>query len=292
VTAAALFTADDLRRLDRLAVLSRRRLRGETAGERPTRRIGAGGEFADHRTYVPGDDLRYVDWNVWFRLGETVVKRFEAEDAVSVLLCVDRSLSMAGRKGDEARRLAAAIGHVALRRRDTVALAWLPRLPERPIEVFRHAGRAEALYARLREVPCEGATSHDADLERILPVVHRRGPAVVLSDFFDPAGQVRGLARLTAHGFEATALQVVDPADVDLPVGESVRAVDRETGDAMELDVTPAFAEAVKAAWRRRAERLRSWCLSRQVGWHRVEAGRPMWDVLRDLIRAGVVFAS
>ena len=58
--------------------------------------------------------------------------------------------------------------------------------------------------------------------------VIRRGPAVVLSDFFDPAGQVRGLARLTAHGYETTALQVVDPADVDLPVGESVRAVDRD----------------------------------------------------------------
>jgi hypothetical protein len=122
--------------------------------------------------------------------------------------------------------------------------------------------------------------------------VQRRGPAVVLSDFFDPAGAVRGLARLSAHGFETTALQMVDPADVDLPVGESVRAVDRETGDAMELDVTPAFAEAVKAAWRRRSERLRAWCLARQVGWQRVEAGRPMWDVLREMIRAGVVFAS
>jgi uncharacterized protein (DUF58 family) len=292
VTTEALFTAADLRRLDRLAVLSRRRLRGEAAGERPTRRVGAGGEFADHRTYVPGDDLRYVDWNVWFRLGETVVKRFEAEDAVSILLCVDRSLSMAGRKGEEARRLAGAIAHVALRRRDGVALAWLPRVPERPVELFRDASRAPALFARLRETPGEGATAHVADLERILPAVPRRGPAVVLSDFFDPAGAVRGLARLTAHGFETTALQIVDAADVDLPVGESVRAVDRETGDAMELDVTPAFLEALHAAWRRRAERMRAWCLARQVGWQRVDVGRPMWDVLRDMIRAGVVFAS
>jgi uncharacterized protein (DUF58 family) len=229
---------------------------------------------------------------VWFRLGETVVKRFESEDAVSILLCVDRSLSMAGRKGEEARRLAGAIAHVALRRRDSVTLAWLPRLPERPIETFRDAARVEALFARLRDVPCEGATAHASDLERILPAVHRRGPAVVLSDFFDPAGAVRGPPRLAAHGFETTALQMVDPADVDLPVGESVRAVDRETGDAMDLDVTPAFVEALHAAWRRRSERLRAWCLARQVGWQRVEAGRPMWDVMHEMIRAGVVFAS
>jgi uncharacterized protein (DUF58 family) len=291
-TATSVLSPVDLARLDRLALLTRRRLRGEQPGERRSRRIGAGGQFADHRTYAPGDDLRYVDWNVYFRLGDLVVKRFEAIDSVRVLLCLDRSASMAGAKSAEARRLAAALAHVALRRRDTVAFAWLPAAQDRPVEVHRDAGRLGPLFEALATVPDAGPTRHAEDLDRVLAAAGRRGPAVLLSDFFDPAGAVAGLSRLQSHGFETTALHLLDPRDAELPVGEAVRCVDRETGDVIDLDVTQELSDAVRASWRRRAERLRAWCAAREIGWVRVDVGRPLWDVLRDLLRAGVVVGA
>jgi uncharacterized protein (DUF58 family) len=290
--ANAIFSAADLARLDRLALLTRRRLRGDMAGERRSRRIGAGGPFADHRTYTPGDDLRYVDWNVYFRLGDLVVKRFESIDSVRVLLCLDRSGSMAGRKSIEARRLAAALAHVALRRRDTVAFAWLPVLEGRPVETYRDAARLGSLFEALASVPDAGPTRHGDDLERVLAAAGWRGPAILISDFFDPAGAVAGLSRLQAHGFETTALHLLDPDDAELPVGEAVRCVDRETGEILDLDVTAELAEGIRASWRRRAERLRSWCAVRGIGWVRVDVGRSLWDVLRDLLRAGVVVGA
>jgi uncharacterized protein (DUF58 family) len=289
---APLFEAGELRRLDRLAILARRAVRGEAGGERTRRRAGAGLTFEDHRDYVPGDDLRHVDWNAYARLGDLVVKRFRSEEDVSVLLCVDRSASMEGAKSREARRVAGAVGHVALRRRDSVALAWLPRVPERPVEVFRGEAGPAALSARLAEVPVAGATSHAKDLRSVLPAVPRRGPALLVSDFFDAAGAVTGLARLAAHGFETTALHVLDPADAWLPAGESVRCVDRESGETVDLDVTAALAESVQRSWRRRAERLRAWCAARGVGWQRVDVGRPLWDVLREMVRGRVVLAA
>jgi uncharacterized protein (DUF58 family) len=285
-----ILSAGDLRRLDRLALLTRRRVRGDLPGERRSRRLGSGGEFADHRAYVPGDDLRYVDWNAYVRLGDLVVKRFEAVDSVRVLLVVDRSASMAGAKSLEARRLAAALAHVALRRRDTVTFAWLPSVPGRPpIEVLRDPARLRSLFESLVAVPDAGPTRHAPDLDRVVAAAGRPGPAVLVSDFFDPAGAVQGLSRLRAGGFDATAVHVLDPRDADLPVGESLRCVDRETGETLEIDVTSEVAEGVHAAWARRASRLRSWCTARSIGWVAADAGRPLWDVLRDLRRAGLV---
>jgi len=290
---AALLSPHDLARLDRLALFSRRRLRGDQPGGRRTRRIGAGGEFVDHRAYVPGDDLRYVDWNVYVRLGDLVVKRFEAVDAVRVLLIVDRSASMTGAKGREARRLAAALAHVALRRRDALDFAFVPAVPGRPVvEPFRDAARLAPLFDALGTVEDAGGTDLAGGLSRVLAAAGRRGPVVLISDFFDPAGAAAGLSRLSARGFEATALHLLDPADADLPVGEALRCEDRETGEVIDLDVTPEWVEAVRVAWRRRAERVRTWCAEREIGWVPVEVGRSLWDVLKDCLRAGVVVGA
>ena len=293
--ATSLFTPADSRRLDRLALLVRKAARGEARGERRARRIGAGGEFADHRGYVPGDDLRYVDWNVYGRHGDLVVKRFEAEENVRVLLVLDRSPSMEGAKSSDARRLAGALAHVALRRRDAVDLAFLPALSTGeggPVESFRGPARLDACHSRIASVPLSGVTRHAEDLRRVLAAAGRRGPAILFSDFFDPAGAVKGLAMLAGHGFETTAVHVVDPADATLPEGEAFRCVDRETGEALDLDATPDLAERVLAAWRRRAERLRAWCAARGVGYQRADAGRPFWDVVREMLRGGVGVAG
>ena len=287
---SALFTPADRARLDRLALRTRRTMRGEAVGERRSRRIGAGGEFADHRTYAPGDDLRYVDWNVYFRHGDLVVKRFETVETVDVLLLVDRSPSMEGSKALAARRLAGAIAHVALRRRDSVAAGWLPAIEDRPrIDSLRTPKRLEALFDDLASAPAGGTTNHARDVERGIAAVKRRGPAFLISDFFDPAGATTGLSRLVHHGFEATAVHVVDAKDAELPVGEAVRAVDRETGETVDVDVTPALAEAVHAAWRRRVERMRAWCGAHEVTYVRLDADRPLWDAVQDLWRSGVL---
>jgi uncharacterized protein (DUF58 family) len=290
VNAEPLFSPTDRARLDRLALRTRRTMRGEAVGERRSRRIGAGGEFADHRAYVPGDDLRTVDWNVYFRHEDLVVKRFEAVETVDVLALVDRSASMTGAKARAARRVAGAIAVVALRRRDTAAIGFLPPLRGRPrVEVHRTPRRLEALLDGLASAPTEGTADPAPEVEGAAGVIQRRGPAFLVSDFFDAAGASRGLTRLLHHGFEATAVHVVDTRDADLPVGESIRATDAETGATLDLEVTEALAEAVHAAWARRAERLRAWCGAHGVPYVRVDAAEPLWTAIEALWRAGAL---
>ncbi len=282
----ALFTPDELRRLERLHIRRRRSVRGVSQGEWRSRRHGTSGLFADHRPYAEGDDLRYVDWNVYGRLGDLVVKRFEAEESAELLLALDRSPSMEGAKSRAARRLAGALGYLALTHLDHVRLSWLPLPDDRPpLEAFRSRGRAASFLDALVAVDHGGATDHARDLARILGATRRRGLAILVSDFFDQNGAIRGLALLRARGLEVGALHVVDPADARLPVGSSVLAVDRETGETLAVDVSPAVAARVHRAWTAGLHGLERWCVSREIPYLRVDARRDVWDVLRELLR-------
>ena len=284
---ASLFTPAERARLDRVRLRRRRAIRGEGRGEWRSARLGAGTSFADHREYVPGDDLRYVDWNVYGRLGDLVVKRFETEESLNLLLAVDRSLSMEGAKSRMARRLAGAIGYVALSHMDYVRLAWLPSSGGAVVP-RRGRRRTGALLDELAAVPDGGATDHVRALEEAMGSTRHRGLAVVLSDFYDPAGAVRGLSFLRGRGLDVAAVQVLDARDADLPVGASIVAVDRETGQEARVEVTRDVADRVRAAWRRRAESLERWCASREIAYHRADAARPLWEVLGPMILRGV----
>jgi uncharacterized protein (DUF58 family) len=290
--ASSLFSAEEMRRLDRLRIRRRRPARTDHPGDRRSGRVGSGVIFADHRDYAPGDDLRYVDWNVYARFGDLVVKRFEAEENLDLLLCVDRSLSMTGAKSRKARRLAAALGHIALAHLDCVRLAWLPVVPSLPVTAHRGRGRAGPLLASLANTPEEGVTHHAGDIGKVLAATKRRGMAVVLSDFYDPDNAVAALAGLRSRGMDVAAVHLLDVADVDLPPGDSLLAVDRETGVEVEVDVTPAFLESLRRTWRRRADSLERWCVTREVMYQRVDVSASLWDVLAEMLGRGIAVGA
>lgn len=288
----SLFGPDELRRLDRLRVRPRTPRSTGLAGDWRSGRLGSGVLFADYREYVPGDDLRRLDWHVYARLGDLVVKRYEVEENLDLLLLVDRSLSMRGAKAVRARRLAGALGYIALAHLERVRLGWLPALAGQPWREHTGRGRAAALLAELAEVPDAGRTDLRAGVARALAATRRRGLAVVVSDFYDPAGAVESLARLKAHGQEVLALHVVDDADVEFAPGESLRCVDAETGEEVRVDVTREFLDRLVRGWHRRAESLERWCAARQVLYQRSDVDRPLFDEVRDMLRRGVALAA
>ena len=121
----ALFDSDFLKKLEYLSLVSRRVFRGQLLAQRRTMQLGGGIEFADHREYTPGDDFRYLDWNVFARHGELLLKRFQEEEDLHVYLLLDCSRSMAfgdPPKFDYARQVAAALGYIALADLDRVAV--------------------------------------------------------------------------------------------------------------------------------------------------------------------------
>lgn len=286
---SALLSPAERALLARLALRPRSRLQGLATGALRSGRLGQGLLFAEHRPYVPGDDPRYVDWHAAARLGEPLVKLFEREDDLELVLLVDRSASMHGRKALQARRLAAALGTLAIQEQGRVRLAWLPALGgPRPLSCAGRTGQ-QVLLEALERAP-EGGAAQWPRLARALGAGGlRRSLVVLLSDFHDGAEVLPALRRLRAAGHEVLALHVVDGADVDLPLGTAVEAVDAESGARVEVDVTPALLEALREGWQRRQRAVARACRQAGLAHARVPASEPLAQALAHLGLAGLL---
>ncbi len=265
-----LFDEEFQRKLEYLAVASRRLFAGRLRAERRTRISGSGMEFADHRPYTPGDDLRALDWSVYGRTERLLVKRFEEEEDLTIAIVLDVSASMGfgGRaRFDHARRLAAAMAYVALSNLDRVTLLAVSTKVERRLPPARGRGQIFKVLEFLRGLNPSGETAL-AEAGRTLGAeLKRRGVAIVVSDLYDPAGFERGINALRYQKFEPMVIHVTDARDADPGARGDVLLVDAETGDGREVTLTPALVSKFRdahAQWRREVE---GFCKARRVAY-------------------------
>jgi uncharacterized protein (DUF58 family) len=209
-----LFDSEFLKKLEYLSLVSKRVFRGQLLAQRRTMQLGGGIEFADHREYTPGDDFRYLDWNVFARHDELLLKRFQEEEDLHVYILLDCSRSMAfgsPSKFDYARQVAAALAYIALADLDRVAVVAFARGIVADFPLTRGKGRILSLLKFLEALPVDdGLTDLGRTAENFIHRSQRRGLAVVVSDLFDPAGYQRGLDVLRHHRYEPHVVQVFD----------------------------------------------------------------------------------
>ncbi len=274
-----------LRQLERLRVLTQRRFRVGLAGSRRSLRHGASVEFADHRAYAPGDDLRRIDWNVYARLEELVLRLYVAEQDLHVCLLVDQSASMgvgAPSKMDMARRLAAAIAYVGLVGNERIrVMAFDSRLHPAPPE--RGRGGVGRVFRVLEGLQASGTTELSAAVDALLARRMRPGLAVVISDFFDPSwiegsegasdrsrGSRRALDQLAAAGFEVSLLHVLAKEDVDPGEDSELEVVAAETGEQFAVALDGATRVAYLDSLSRLLENVAAYARSRAMRYLRV----------------------
>src|SRR5579864_5951084 len=162
-----LFGSDFLKKLEYLSLISRRVFRGSILAQRRTMQLGGGIEFADHREYTPGDDFRYLDWNVYARHDELLLKRFQEEEDLHVYIFLDASRSMAfgtPPKFDFARQVGAALAYIALADLDRVAIVAFANDILADFPLTRGKGRILSLLKFLEGLPPSG---EDTSLERV-----------------------------------------------------------------------------------------------------------------------------
>lgn len=203
--------------LERLAVNPRGAHAGGLPGRRPGRGLGTSAEFVDYRDYSPGDDVRYVDWNVHARLRRLLTKQYRAESELDVHLLLDSSASMAfGKipKIDKARELVLALAFVGLNSLDRVGFSTFDtHLHQRTVP---QRGKPQlGLIRRALEGLCpKGATDFDGAMHAHAVGAARPGLALIISDFYDVAGYRHGIERLLYHRFDVVVVQLV--ADEEL----------------------------------------------------------------------------
>ncbi len=288
-----LFDDDFQRKLDYLAIVSRRVFAGRLRAERRTKKSGSGVEFADHRDYVAGDDFRYLDWNVYQRFGRLLVRLYEEEDDLSIYLVIDSSSSMgfpSKRKFRYAQRLAAALAYVGLANLDRITIVATTDRVEERMPTARGKARIFKVLQFLRGLEPSGTTDLGDAMKTFVAQHKRRGLVIVLSDLYDPHGFEKGINVLRYNKFEPFVLHVVDDADSRLKLSGDVRIYDCETGDEREVTVTPKVLSQYRAAYQGYLAEIKKFCTERQVPYVPADVNIPFDDlVLRVLRRGGFV---
>jgi uncharacterized protein (DUF58 family) len=282
------FEDDFLKKLEFLHVVSKRAFAGQNRADRLAPKRGRGLEFADHRGYSAGDDFRHIDWKAYKRLGRLLLRLFDEEQDLPIYLFIDCSQSMReSAKFDQARRIAAALCYIGLAHLDRVTILPFDEAPGDETQPGRGRGRIFRVFELLEHLETAGSTDLREVFMRFASRTRQQGLAVVISDFLDPHGFEAGLKLVASMGHDVFVVHVASGADSDPGVLGEVRFVDSETGEARDVDVTPALARAYGEAWRAHAEELERFCGRFALGYVRADAEAPFEQVILKTFRKG-----
>ncbi|MCS7023546.1 MAG: DUF58 domain-containing protein [Bryobacteraceae bacterium] len=252
--------------------------------------FGFSQEFAEYRQYVPGDDLRYVDWNVFARTERAYLKRYRGETNTFVTLLLDASKSMAFGshavpKMDYARYLAASLCYLASQQRDAVGLIVFDDEVRNYVRPSSRQGQMARLLHALEKAEPAARTDYAKPFLHFQQFHVRRGVALVISDFYaDPETVVKTIEPLRMRGNEVVMFHVLDPEEIAPRFGEPVILIDLETGD--ELEVTPDYAtHEYRKKIDSHVEALRTKAQSSGIDYYLVNTAQPLDAALREYFR-------
>jgi uncharacterized protein (DUF58 family) len=286
-----LFDPEFLKRLEELSVVSRRVSAGQGKGERRTLRKGSGVEFMDYRPYAVGDDLRYVDWNIYSRLDKLLLKLYVEEEDMCLHLLVDGSASMGfgdPSKLHYAARVAAALGYIGLANLERVALGVLRDDVATLLRPIRGRGQILPILELLSGLEAAGPTSLNRGLARYATRSRVPGVAVVMTDLLDPGGYAEGLKALLQRRLEVFVLHLVSEEELAPGLQGDLTLVDAEGGSAREVSVDRWAIERYQERLQRHFDDAERFCARHGIDYARTSTAVPFHDfILRHLRRGG-----
>lgn len=285
-----LFDDEFQRKLEYLAMVSKRVFSGAMRAERRTKKTGSGIEFADHRDYTAGDDIRYLDWHAFQRFDRLLIRLYEEEEDLSIYFIVDTSSSMGfgdGQKLRQAKRLAAALAYVGLANLDRIAIVTATDEISGRMPTTRGKARIFRIFRFLSGVKAEGETDLGEAMKTFVAQHKRKGLAVLISDLYDPEGFERGINVLRFNRFEPYVIHVVDPKDGKPDIRGDVRVYDCETGAEREVTVTAKILEKYQHAYGEYLEEVQRFCTSRQVSYFRADVDASFDELILRVFRRG-----
>jgi uncharacterized protein (DUF58 family) len=285
-----LFDDDFQRKLDYLAMVSKRVFSGAMRAERRTRKTGSGVEFADHRDYAPGDDIRSLDWSAYSRFQRLLIRLYEEEEDLSIYFILDSSSSMGFGDGEKlryAKRICAALAYVGLANLDRVTIVSATdelsgRMPE-----TRGKARIFRIFRFLSALKPEGHTDLEDSMKTFVAQHKRRGLAVLISDLSDAKGFEKGINVLRYNKFEPFVLHIVDPKDRTPELRGDVRVYDCESGEEREVTVTNRILERYAKAYDAYIDQVKRFCTKKQVAYYEANVDVPFDELILRVFRRG-----
>ena len=267
---AALLTPEFLRRLESLELVSRRVMAGRLQGDRLSKRKGRGSEFADFRPYSVGDDLRFLDWNLFGRLDKLFLRLFLEEEDLHVHLLVDASRSMefgTPSKLRYAKQVAAALGFVGLLNMDRVTIQTVGSARAVRSPLYRGRPALWRLIRFLESLDASASGDFNQSLRTVSMQVRGRGVAIVLSDFLDKGGYADGLRYLAARNLDVYAIQILAQEEIEPPYTGDLQLTDLEDQDAAEVTITAPLLERYRQTLSAFRGELHRFCVQRGISY-------------------------
>lgn len=278
---STLLKADVLARAEALGLAARQVVEGLRVGDHKSPYRGFSVEFVQHREYVPGDDIKHIDWKSYARSDRYTIKQYEQETNFVGHLVVDVSNSMRYGTGSAnklayAKVLAASLTYLIVRQRDSVSLRLFADGWRGEVPAGSHAGHIQAVCRTLEAADPADKTGTGPLLEQLADQVTRRGLIFLVTDCFDdlPA-LLTGLRHLRLRGHEVVLFHVLHRDEIDLPLDGNIRFVNLEGAD--HLSARPHLLRpAYQAAVREFLDELQSGCERSRVGYVQMSTDRPL----------------
>jgi uncharacterized protein (DUF58 family) len=279
---------DFLRKLERLHLIAKRINWAGAKGEHAVSRKGFSLEFSDYRRYQRGDDLRYVDWNIYRRLERLLLKVFTAEEEMNIYLLVDTSRSMAEgtpKKLDYARKVAAALGYIGLKNLDRVGGASFSSTLHQPLTLGRGRKQILTLFRFLSHLTCRGETDLRAAIHSFTKLFPHPGLVVFVSDLFDPAGWRKALEELTAKRYQLLVIHIIDEGELHPKAWGDIALVDVEAGRERKFFLDEDLTRRFETELARYFKEIETACANRQIDYLRTSTRVPFEEFVLQTLR-------
>lgn len=286
-----IFDGEFLRKLERLELLAKKIFRGLLRGEHTTPRRGRGLEFSDFRRYQPGDDFRYIDWNIFSRLDRLVLKLYASEEDVALHLLLDTSASMGfgePLKFDYARRLAAALAYIALNNLDRVGLTAFADGLGASLAPLTAKRQMASLLEFLLKLRCESTTRFGLALREFASRTRNAGLVIVITDLLGGDDAELGLEALRHRGHDVVVLQLLSEDEIEPPIDGALRLVDAEDGSELRVTVDADLRGLYRARLQAHLDDLERYCRKAGIEYLRASTAIPFEDVVLKYLRQGM----
>ncbi len=268
-----------LAQLERMELVSRKIFRGRMKGERKSRRKGQSVEFADFRNYVPGDDLRFIDWNMYARLDKLFLKLFLEEEDLHFYSLIDSSASMqfgSPTKFRYAQQLAGALGYIGLCRADRVKVEALDGSKVNSAPVLRGRGSLWRLIDHIESLKADSNVTLSESIKSFCLRNSGKGILVLITDLMDKSGYEEALRYIVAQDMDVYLIHVLSQEEIDPDIKGDLKLVDCEDADIAEISVSQRLIDRYKQTLATYIEQAREFCAKRGIVYMMTSTERPV----------------